>query len=361
MVEIAGVPATGLVDTGADITIMGPELFKKVAAVAGLKKRQFKPADKQPHTYDRHPFKLDGRLDLDVSFNGKTMHTSVYVKMDAFDDLLLSEGVCCQLGIVMYHSSVEGNQSSMAVDMPTVSARSVRISLVDSVRLAPHSNTLASVKLETCDLSGPLLLEQTCHLQEQGYEGLEVSESLVDASKDGIVRVLISNPTGITYKMERGTCVGVASEADPVECVAKKFNSYSQVGATSTPTLTEECQEELSTAVCSVETTDMEKRKQKLIQSVAEIGVNLPWQDKGKLYSLLCEYNNVFVLEEGERGETGLIQMKIDTGDAMPKRQPVRRTPFAARQEIATQLKQMQDQKVIYPSDSPWASPVVLV
>ena len=39
-VEIAGVPATGLVDTGADITIMGPELFKKVAAVAGLKKRQ---------------------------------------------------------------------------------------------------------------------------------------------------------------------------------------------------------------------------------------------------------------------------------------------------------------------------------
>ena len=38
-VEIAGVPATGLVDTGADITIMGPELFKKVAAGAGLKKR----------------------------------------------------------------------------------------------------------------------------------------------------------------------------------------------------------------------------------------------------------------------------------------------------------------------------------
>ena len=44
--EIAGVPAVGLVDTGDDITIMGSELFKKVAAVASLKKRQFKPADK---------------------------------------------------------------------------------------------------------------------------------------------------------------------------------------------------------------------------------------------------------------------------------------------------------------------------
>ena len=59
-VDIAGVPAVGLIDTGADISIMGPEMFKKVAAVAGLKKRQLKPADKLPHTYDRCTFKLDG-------------------------------------------------------------------------------------------------------------------------------------------------------------------------------------------------------------------------------------------------------------------------------------------------------------
>ena len=53
--------------------------------------------------------------------------------------------------------------------------------------------------------------------------------------------------------------------------------------------------------------------------------------------------------------------MEIDTGTAAPKRQVVRRTPFAARQEIARQLKLMQDQGIIYPSHSPWASPVVLV
>ena len=43
----------------------------------------------------------------------------------------------------------------------------------------------------------------------------------------------------------------------------------------------------------------------------------------------------MFVLEEGERVETGLIQMNIDTGDATPRCQLVRHTPFAARQEIA--------------------------
>ena len=67
MVEIAGVLTTRLVDTGADITIMETEMFKKVVAVAGLKKRQVKPVDKQLHTYYRCQFKLDGQLDLNVS------------------------------------------------------------------------------------------------------------------------------------------------------------------------------------------------------------------------------------------------------------------------------------------------------
>jgi len=69
----------------------------------------------------------------------------------------------------------------------------------------------------------------------------------------------------------------------------------------------------------------------------------------------------VFAIEDGERGEAGMIQMEIDTGDSGPKKQPARRVPFTARQEIARQLHSMQDQGVIHPSSSPWASPVVLV
>ena len=56
-----------------------------------------------------------------------------------------------------------------------------------------------------------------------------------------------------------------------------------------------------------------------------------------------------------------MVQMEIDKGDSEPKRKPAPRTPFAARQEIARQLCFMQDQEVIYPSSSPWASPMVLV
>jgi len=66
-------------------------------------------------------------------------------------------------------------------------------------------------------------------------------------------------------------------------------------------------------------------------------------------------------LEDDERGETDVVMMEIDTGEAQPKRQSVQRTPFAARQEIAKQLGEMQAQNVITLSDSPWASPVMSV
>lgn len=40
--------------------------------------------------------------------------------------------------------------------------------------------------------------------------------------------------------------------------------------------------------------------------------------------------------------------------------QPVCRMPFAMKQEVPKQLKDMQELGVIQPSSSPWASPVVM-
>ena len=81
-VDVQGVPAVGMIDSGADITIMGTALFKKVASVARLKKSSFEKPDKTPYTYNNQPFSLDGKLKLDITFNDCTMCTPVYIKMD---------------------------------------------------------------------------------------------------------------------------------------------------------------------------------------------------------------------------------------------------------------------------------------
>ena len=56
--------------------------------------------------YVHEPFTLDGMMEQDIAFREKTIRTPVYVKMDAHDQLL-SEGVCHQLGILLYHTDVE--------------------------------------------------------------------------------------------------------------------------------------------------------------------------------------------------------------------------------------------------------------
>ena len=75
-VDLQGVPAKGVIDSGADITIIGGDLFKKVAMVAKLRKKDFRKADKTPRTYDQRSFVLHGCIDLDITFGGKTMSYS---------------------------------------------------------------------------------------------------------------------------------------------------------------------------------------------------------------------------------------------------------------------------------------------
>lgn len=72
-VDIYGVPADDIVNTTADITIMGGKLFALVAATARLKKRNFQKPDKVPRNFDRREFQLDSCMEMDITFEGKTL------------------------------------------------------------------------------------------------------------------------------------------------------------------------------------------------------------------------------------------------------------------------------------------------
>ena len=105
-IQVQGVPARGVINTGSDITIIGGELFRHVATVARLRKNHLCKADKIPKTYDGRTFTLDGMMDLDLSFDGVTMKTPIYIRASATEQLLLEEGACRQLQIITYHHDV---------------------------------------------------------------------------------------------------------------------------------------------------------------------------------------------------------------------------------------------------------------
>ena len=332
-VDVHGVPADGIIDTAADITIMGGKLFALVATTAKLRKRNFKKPDKVPRNYDGREFHLDGCMDMDITFHGKTMSTTVYIKMDAVDQLLLSEGVSRQLGIVTYHPSVipRGATRPKVAVVP-----SIKVSLVQSLKLTPGQSALVPVELEPLEaVRDQVLLIEGEHLIEQ--TGLVLEDAVVHTPRDGTTHLVLTNMSGLTWRVPGGTVVGEAQGAVVITPGPRQVD---------TPPVDVR---RLSSALD-------EDRRKRLMQLLPL--QHVPQLDAEQLHTFLANNHDIFCLQEGERGSTALVTMEIDTGDTTPKKQPPRRMPFM---EVARQLKNMQQDGVIQPSNSPWSSPVVMV
>ena len=88
---------------------------------------------------------------------------------------------------------------------------------------------------------------------------------------------------------------------------------------------------------------------------------DLDENQKPLMKNLLVQYQDVFARHKNDLGQTTLVQHRINTGDALPIKQPLRRLPLAKREAAETEVKRMLDNDIIQPSQSPWASPTVLV
>ena len=88
---------------------------------------------------------------------------------------------------------------------------------------------------------------------------------------------------------------------------------------------------------------------------------NLDSVQKEILKDMLDKHVDVFAKDKHELGTCNLIKHKIDTAEALPIRQPLRRTPQGFEDEEEKYLKDQIESGVVVPSKSPWASPVVLV
>ncbi len=155
-------------------------------------------------------------------------------KVDTTTLLLLSEGVCRQLGIVTYHPDVrpwKGRPKQMLEpgpewllsknDSPSCEGRPpstearvpmVRVRLLQSVRVLPRQGTCVRVEIEREQLTGSILLEPG-HAVEQAE--LQTDHGIVEL-EDGHTNLFVINPTGFSQRLEEGLELGTAEEVDIV-------------------------------------------------------------------------------------------------------------------------------------------------
>ena len=282
------------------------------------------------------------------------MSTVWYVKMDANHQLLLSEEVCNQLGIVTYHHDVHTSNMQPTTLHATRNTEAIvpmfRVNLLQSVKLPPQSSTVVQVKVTETLGNTTQLLEESNEVRDEF--GIRIEDALLQPTEDGVAHIAISNWLGFTQTVEGGANLGNTTGVTVVTPEEDLMKGIDKV-LVKPP-------EDVVVQINRVSDRVIEKsRKTKLIAKID--APDLSGEDRKALYSFLLEHHQAFSLDPGERGETNLLQMEINTGNASPKKQALRRMPYTARQEIARQIEEMQRNGVIQPSQSPWSRPVVLV
>lgn len=83
-------------------------------------------------------------------------------------------------------------------------------------------------------------------------------------------------------------------------------------------------------------------------------------EQKTEIEKLLIKYNNIFAKDANDLGLCTLVEHKITT-TGPPVRQPLRRTTREEKEIMKPELDKMLKAGIIVPTDSPWASNLVLV
>ena len=227
----------------------------------------------------------------------------------------------------------QGNLATNAL-VPTV-----QVLLVQSFRISPKQAAVVPVH---CDWDVKQSQQELLVEAERELDGLVVESSVLMPPKDDITQMVVSNDSGFTQRLDKGTVLGVVESAEVLGVSPDA-----------------ETVEPQPTTVSRCDSSDQGQRKIKLLDKLKLPA--LPPDELRRLKDLLADHHDVFSVEEGERGETDIVQFGIDTGDSPPQKQPPRRMTFVVRKKVAKQIKQMQESGVVRPSNSSWSSPVVMV
>jgi len=161
--------------------------------------------------------------------------------------------------------------------------------------------------------------------------GVSVAQILIpDRLTDIPVRIL--NVTSETVHISAGTYM---ADLAPVELCNDENDASSSIG-------------------------DAEQ-KASIDKIVAGMDESVSLVERTKFRELLEEYAAVFAFGENEVGRTAATRHEIDTGDARPVRQRMRRQPPAYQNIIKTHVDTLLKQGIIAPAQSPWAANIVLV
>ena len=321
-----------MIDTGCQVTILATSVFK--CEIHPEVRNGLVPCAQRLVSADSSPLTVMGRINLNVVFPGLQCDMCCVVADIGTDGLLGTEALqsCLphQLDLRTGQLWADGRSTlQLHQQKPTPK---VGGSLITAVVLPPDSEVVANFSINGGHLGTCALIDPNRDLTEEF--GVVVGHTLVDATTPS-ASVLIINPNTEVVVLPCGSYIG---DLVPV----------------------------LSVSVARSEVPLPAEMTAELPDYLEDIvrGSHDSLGDTGRQYlrDLLHRYEHVFPAPgEPVTGRTKSVQHEIETNEARPVRCGPRRLAPAGLRREQDCVREMLTGGQIEPSDSPWASPVVLV
>lgn len=333
-----------MIDTGAAVSLLNFKIWDKVKMASDELLQWPSPG---LVGVGGMPIEVRGTTKLNVGFEGKQFVIDVVIadlgETEAIVGLDFLEGYQSVINTKHHTLDIEGHHLSIPLYKKGVGINpdnSISVVLPENLQIPGCSQVEVCGKLTS--RTNQVLLVEGRNISQQPLVLIATSVVKACGSKaDAKIPVRVLNLSPDTVTIYKGTKV---AEASPLE-----ENDTALISEVHHPGNTKNPPD-----------VPMEKR-QLLWQAVESTANDLSEEQRKQLFAVLLEFSDVFATDSADLGHTVQLEHHIDTGDATPTRQPARRTPFVHQKEVQKLLKDMQSNKIIQPSKSPWASPVVLV
>ena len=311
-----------LIDTGSEVNLI-PH--------ADVQEHMVAPSSKVLEAANGTKIGVLGEINVEVKVAGSSIPTK-FIVSDQLGEIIigvqwLQDNKC---SIWFPQSIMTIGDIKVPLLKKVTNNRCNRIILQEDIEIPPSSEVNVSGKIVYKDVNS---LKTTTWMTSPNEckNGVYVASVLLP-NKNKNVPVRVVNTNEEAQVMERGMQLTTIQEVELIEEVDEDRD--------------QECDR---------------KRNKHIEELIEQVDVSVTAEYKTQLKDLLTEYKDIISSDELDLGRTELVEHRIDTGDARPVRQTLRRSPAAYAHIIDEQLETLMKQGIIEPTNSEWSSNVVLV
>ena len=345
VVEINKTRWRALVDTGAEVSLISESMYSRLR-----KPPKLKVVNQELQGAGGHSLSVKGVITLTFRLGKREYEQNCYVVRDASRNMILGcdflkknqariyfdleklrlNGQYVDLDQDIHIAQLRLNGECIDLDQDIHIASVVR--LTNDVKLPPQTGitVYGRTKKNTYYQKGQMCEfkqdNKTCVTDEPG---MIMANSISELDEKGRCKFMMINSTNKTYNLKRGSVMGTLTSVNP-----KDVNALGEV---------------------------LKEQTKELPRRVDFSETKVPEEHRVRLVNLLEKNTDVFAAHETDFGRTDTVKMKIDTQGSPPIKQRSYRTPISQFPVIDEAVDQMLKNGIIERSQSPWASPIVLV